>query len=119
MNDLGIQGLLDLIKELTAERDALQGEVEMWKATANAVVDFDAVRYRWLREENNTKHSTGMNIATDRYGIEWDDLIDAAMAKETPCQAGITDSAKTTTGNSVHGLQADLAQEKNSDGETK
>ena len=37
-------------KELTLmkERDELLAEIEMWKATANAVIDFDAVRYRWL-----------------------------------------------------------------------
>ena len=31
-----------------AERDALQSERDMWEATAEATVDFDALRYRWL-----------------------------------------------------------------------
>lgn len=36
------------LSELVAERDALQSERDMWEATAEATVDFDALRYRWL-----------------------------------------------------------------------
>lgn len=38
----------DVLMRKDREIEALKSEVEMWKATANASVDFDAVRYRWL-----------------------------------------------------------------------
>jgi hypothetical protein len=42
----------------------------------------DAERYRWLRDGNDAKHSKAMTIATKHFGIEWDDLIDAAIAAQ-------------------------------------
>jgi hypothetical protein len=42
----------------------------------------DAERYRWLRDGNDAKHSKAMTIATQHFGLEWDDLIDAAIAAQ-------------------------------------
>lgn len=42
----------------------------------------DAERYRWLRDGNDNKKSAACHIAVNCYGLEWDDAIDAAIAKE-------------------------------------
>jgi hypothetical protein len=78
MTDLGIQGLLDLIKEQAAEIEAAKA---------------DAKRYRWLREQN-ADLDAGFYVGdeTDKLpeditwiGSDLDVVIDAAMsAKETP-----------------------------------
>ena len=42
----------------------------------------DAARYQWLRDGNDYKSSQASHIARYCYGLEWNNLIDAAMKEQ-------------------------------------
>ena len=53
-------------------------EITRLRAEAEALRK-DAERYRWLRDGCNYKHSAANSIAVNRYGMERDAEIDAAL----------------------------------------
>ena len=60
-----------LCQEAAAEITRLRAEAEALRK--------DAERYRWLRDGCNYKHSAANSIAVNRYGMERDAEIDAAL----------------------------------------
>jgi phage-related tail protein len=77
--------IAELEAAIAAQSAAWEQERNTADELAKLVVELktDAERYRWLRDGNDAKHSKAMQIAAKHFGLEWDDLIDAAMKEKT------------------------------------